>query len=85
MARERLDPELSNLLARLAITVLGLFLAAFLLGNWAEAKARYAELHAQSPLIAWLVKWGAIAVLVVTAITIWMIGYIIYKAVLGEL
>lgn len=85
MARERLDPELSNFLARLAITVFGLFLTVLIVGNWAEVKARYSELEAQSPLTAWIVKWGAIVVLFITASTIWTIGYIIYKAVRGEL
>ena len=85
MARARLDPEVSNLLARLAITVFGLFLTIFLVRNWAEARARYAELEAQSPLTAWVVKWGAIVVLFITASTITTIGYIIYKAARGEL
>ncbi|MBI4207595.1 MAG: hypothetical protein HY527_21455 [Betaproteobacteria bacterium] len=85
MARERLDPEVSNFLARLAITVFGLFLAIFLVRNWGEAKARYVELEAQSPFTAWVVKWGAIIILFITASTIATIGYIIYKAARGEL
>jgi len=85
MARERLDPEVTNFLARLAITVFGLFLTIFLVRNWAEVRARYTELEAQSPFTAWVVKWGAIIVLFITAGTIATISYIIYKSARGEL
>ena len=85
MARERLDPELSNLVTRLAITVFGIFLTVFLVRNWDEARARYAELEALSPLTAWAVKWGAIAVLFITASTIATFTYMIYKIARGEL
>lgn len=84
-ARERLDPEVRNFLARLAITVFGLILATVLVRNWAEVRARYAELEAQSPFTAWIVKWVVIIVLFITASTIATIGYIIYKAALGQL
>lgn len=83
--RERLDPEVRNFLARLAITVIGLFIAIFIVRNWAEVKTRYVELEAQSPFTAWVVKWGVIVVLFITASTITTVGYLIYKAALGDL
>lgn len=83
--REDWDAEVTLLLVRLAVTVLGLILSVVLVRNWQEVKERYAELDQESPLLASLVKWAAIAIFVVTVSTISMIVVIIYKSARGEL
>jgi hypothetical protein len=79
--KRREDQAVEALIWRLIITLLGLVVAVLFLRNRKEIMVRYRELQAESPLLAWAVKWTFIVLMIITISTVGTVGWLIIQAV----